>query len=103
MKKETTIILILLFAAIIYYLYHLITRKCSNCGKFGSLKTLKKELISEKATKIKETIKTKNNKGEVIKSREVMVPATTKTFKIYYECKNCKNVETKIDTVTSKN
>lgn len=103
MKKETTIILILLFAAFIYYLYHLYTRKCSNCGKFGSLKTLKKELISEKGTKIKETIKTKNNKGEVIKSREVMVPATTKTFKIYYECKNCKNIETKIDSVTSKN
>jgi hypothetical protein len=86
-----------------YLVYYLLDRKCNFCGKFGVLKKIDKELIGQKASKIKETINTKDSKGRIIRSREVMVPATTKTFRIYYECKNCKKQETRLQTDTYKN
>ncbi len=82
--------IIVIVCIIGYLLNYLFDRKCSFCGKFGALRKTNKELLSEKASKLKETIKTKDSKGNVIRSREVMVPATTKTYRIYYECKNCK-------------
>lgn len=86
-----------------YLVYYLLDRKCNFCGKFGVLQKTDKELISQKASKIKETINTKDSKGKIIRSREIMVPATTKTYRIYYECKNCKKKETRIKTETFKN
>lgn len=94
---------LLILAILVYITYYLYSRKCSECRKFGALKKTHKELMHEKQSKVKETIKTKDSKGNVIRSREVMVPATTKTYRIHYECKFCKNKESKIDSVTSKN
>jgi hypothetical protein len=95
--------LVIIGSIIGYILYYLYDRKCSFCGKFGVLKKIDKELIGQKASKIKETINTKDSKGRIIRSREVMIPATTKTFRIYYECKNCKKQETRLETNTYKN
>ncbi len=101
---QKNILGVLLILAILGYItYYLYSRKCSECRKFGALKKTYKELMHEKQSKVKETIKTKDSKGNVIRSREVMVPATTKTYRIHYECKFCKNKESKIDSVTSKN
>jgi|688.fasta_scaffold2025354_1 hypothetical protein len=101
---QKNIIGILVILAIVgYIIYYLFSRRCSECSKFGTLRKTHKELISEKQSKVKETIKTKDSKGNVIRTREVMVPATTKTYKVHFECKFCHSKETKLDTVTSKN
>ena len=100
---QNWIAVIIIIAVIGYILYFLFDRKCSFCGKFGTLRKVKRELVSQKESKIKETISTKDRNGKVIRTREVMVPATTKTFRIYYECKNCKKQETRLETDTYKN
>jgi hypothetical protein len=97
------IAVIIIIALIAYVLYFLFDKKCSFCGKIGALRIVKRELINQKESKIKETIRTKDKNGKVIRTREVMVPATTKTFRIYYECKNCKKQETRLKTDTYKN
>jgi len=94
---------LLILAILGYIANYLYKRKCSECKKFGALKKTHRELMHEKHSKVKETIKTKDSKGNVVKSREVMVPATTKTYRVHYECRFCKNKESKIDSVTSKN
>lgn len=94
------LILLVIIGCIVYYLY---SRKCPECGKLGKLKKTHRVLISEKQSKIKETIKTKDSKGNVIRSREVMVPATTSTYTVHYECKSCGCKATKLKTETVKN
>ena len=96
------ILALLVLSLLIYLIYFAFSRKCSNCKKYGSLRIKNKELIESQNTTVKETVKTRNKKGEVIRSREVFVPAVKKTYRVYLECNKCKNIETKLETITSK-
>lgn len=93
-------ILIIVFG---YLLYWTFTRKCSNCGKFGSLRKNGSELIDSRPTKVKEVLKQYNNKNEVISKREVLVNATIKKYRDFYICKKCNQTTTKISSITVKN
>lgn len=97
------IIGVLLVAGLIYYINNLFENKCSSCKKFGALKETGREIISEKQSKVKETVSTRDSKGKVIRTREILVPATTTTYKVFYQCKNCSSREYKVKSKTTKN
>ena len=80
------VFLILVVLIIIFYRYE---KKCSNCKKWNAMKEYQRDLIGEKASKIKKTLKTKDRNGNVIKTTEVYVPATIYYYDIHRKCKYC--------------
>lgn len=98
-KNYLYILISIVFLIILYYRFK---RRCPKCGKWGVMKVIDKELIEEKATSIKKILKeeTKNAKGEVTKTvnREVVVPGTKRTYKVYRKCKKCGEIVVHLET-----
>ena len=71
----------ILFAICLYIVYKILSyrhrRKCDHCGKWAAMKKTGTYCVDKKAKKIKEELKTRDGKGNVIRSREVLVDATT--------------------------
>lgn len=97
----------ILFAICLYIIYKILSyrhrRKCDHCGKWAAMKKTGTYCVDKKAKKIKEELKTRDGKGNVIRSREVLVDATTYFYETHRKCKYCgfedvlKSSETKKD------
>ncbi len=68
----------------ISYLYY---TKCKKCGKLGTMKIFKKEVVDEKSSRIKKTLH--HNSGGQKQSEQVLVPATMYTYHWHRRCKEC--------------
>ncbi|MDE5611537.1 MAG: hypothetical protein K2I90_05915 [Odoribacter sp.] len=71
---------------IICYRY---STRCDKCKKWGAMKTISKELVSERASSITKKLEKKNRQGEVIGTQEVVVPATVYTYHVHRCCSKC--------------
>ena len=83
----------ILFAICLYIIYKILSyrhrRKCDHCGKWAAMKKTGTYCVDKKAKKIKEELKTRDGKGNVIRSREVLVDATTYFYETHRKCKYC--------------
>ena len=59
--------------------------------------------VDKKAKKIKEELKTRDGKGNVIRSREVLVDATTYFYETHRKCKYCGFEDVLKSSETKKN
>ena len=61
------------------------------------------DCVDKKAKKIKEELKTRDGKGNVIRSREVLVDATTYFYETHRKCKYCGFEDVLKSSETKKN
>jgi hypothetical protein len=67
------------------------------------MKTVNKECVDRMQSSVTETRNMKNSKGEIIRTWEVDVPATTYTYHRHRKCKYCGYRDYVTETKTSKN
>ena len=109
-KKESDskrIAYFILFAICLYIIYKILSyrhrRKCDHCGKWAAMKKTGTYCVDKKAKKIKEELKTRDGKGNVIRSREVLVDATTYFYETHRKCKYCGFEDVLKSSETKKN
>ena len=97
----------ILFAICLYIVYKILSyrhrRKCDHCGKWAAMKKTGTYCVDKKAKKIKEELKTRDRKGNVIRSREVLVDATTYFYETHRKCKYCGFEDVLKSSETKKN
>ena len=97
----------ILFAICLYIIYKILSyrhrRKCDHCGKWAAMKKTGTYCVDKKAKKIKEELKTRDGKGNVIRSREVLVDATTYFYETHRKCKYCGFEDVLKSSETKKN
>ena len=97
----------ILFAICLYIVYKILSyrhrRKCDHCGKWAAMKKTGTYCVDKKAKKIKEELKTRDGKGNVIRSREVLVDATTYFYETHRKCKYCGFEDVLKSSETKKN
>ena len=97
----------ILFAICLYIIYKILyyrhRRKCDHCGKWAAMKKTGTYCVDKKAKKIKEELKTRDGKGNVIRSREVLVDATTYFYETHRKCKYCGFEDVLKSSETKKN
>mgnify|MGYP000508779767 CR=1 FL=1 len=93
----------IIFGIIIFLLFRSFKNRCHFCGKWSALTVIKKERLNQYDSHIVKEVREKNKKGETIRTKEVVVPATKYEYKIYERCKYCQEVSTYITTETVEN
>ena len=97
----------ILFAICLYIIYKILSyrhrRKCDHCGKWAAMKKTGTYCVDKKAKKIKEELKTRDGKGNVIRRREVLVDATTYFYETHRKCKYCGFEDVLKSSETKKN
>lgn len=66
--------------------------RCRECLRWNALVRVSKEETDRKETTITKTFKTKNSKGEVVKTTETPVPATKYFYLVTKKCKYCGDI-----------
>lgn len=84
-----TLLATLLVASVNIYFY---SRQCKSCKKWDALRVISKEIIDEKPSHKAKTLRERNGKGEVIATKEVIVPSTIYTYLIHKKCRFCERV-----------
>ena len=110
-RKAKEIADFILFAipfSICFYIIHKILsyrrrRKCKHCGRWNAMRETGTYCVDKKAKKIKEELKTRDGKGNVIRSREVLVDATTYFYETHRKCKYCGFEDVLKSSETKKN
>ena len=82
----SAILICVIFIMITSYRYK---RRCDNCKKWNAMRIFNRECIDQKQSTLVEKRSMKNRKGEVIRSWEVDIPATTYYYRIHRKCKHC--------------
>ena len=97
----------ILFAICLYIVYKILSyrhrRKCDHCGKWAAMKKTGTYCVDKKAKKIKEELTTRDGIGNVIRSREVLVDATTYFYETHRKCKYCGFEDVLKSSETKKN
>ena len=95
------------FAIGVYIIYRIIAyryrRKCRHCGRWNAMRITEERCVDQKESRIKETLKKRDNKGNVISTREVYVPATTYFYETHRKCKYCSSEDILKSSKTKKN
>jgi hypothetical protein len=78
-------------------------RRCDNCKKWNAMRIFNRECVDQKQSTIVEKRSMKNRKGEVIRSWEVDIPATTYYYRIHRKCKHCGYKDYLSTSITVKN
>jgi hypothetical protein len=106
-RKATQIAYFILFAICFYIVYKILSyrrrRKCKHCGRWNAMRETGTYCVDKKAKKIKEELKTRDGKGNVIRSREVLVDATTYFYETHRKCKYCGFEDVLKSSETKKN
>ena len=95
------------FAIGVYIIYRIIAyryrRKCRHCGRWNAMRITEERCVDQKESRIKETLKKRDDKGNVISTREVYVPATTYFYETHRKCKYCSSEDILKSSKTKKN
>ena len=95
------------FAIGVYIIYRIIAyryrRKCRHCGRWNAMRITEERCVDQKESRIKETLKKRDGKGNVISTREVYVPATTYFYETHRKCKYCSSEDILKSSKTKKN
>ena len=95
------------FAIGVYIIYRIIAyryrRKCRHCGRWNAMRITEERCVDQKESRIKETLKKRDDKGNVISTREVYVPATTYFYETHRKCKYCGSEDILKSSKTKKN
>ena len=95
------------FAIGVYIIYRRIAyryrRKCRHCGRWNAMRITEERCVDQKESRIKETLKKRDGKGNVISTREVYVPATTYFYETHRKCKYCSSEDILKSSKTKKN
>lgn len=106
-REAERIAYFILFAIGFYIVYKILSyrrrRKCNHCGKWAAMKEIGTYCVDKRAKKIKEELKTRDGKGNVIRSREVLVDATTYFYETHRKCKYCGFEDVLKSSETKKN
>ena len=90
-----------------YIIYRIIAyryrRKCRHCGRWNAMRITEERCVDQKESRIKETLKKRDDKGNVISTREVYVPATTYFYETHRKCKYCSSEDILKSSKTKKN
>ena len=106
-EDKKSIFHFIFFVIGVYIIYKIIAyryrRKCGHCGRWNAMKETGTYCVDKKAKKIKEELKTRDGKGNVIRSREVLVDATTYFYETHRKCKYCGFEDVLKSSETKKN
>ena len=95
------------FAIGVYIIYRIIAyryrRKCRHCGRWNAMRITEERCVDQKESRIKETLTKRDDKGNVISTREVYVPATTYFYETHRKCKYCSSEDILKSSKTKKN
>lgn len=106
-EDKKSIFHFIFFVIGVYIIYKIIAyryrRKCGHCGRWNAMKETGTYCVDKKAKKIKEELKTRDGKGNVIRSKEVLVDATTYFYETHRKCKYCGFEDVLKSSETKKN
>ena len=107
-ERDSKRIAYFILFSICFYIIHKILsyrrrRKCKHCGRWNAMRETGTYCVDKKAKKIKEELKTRDGKGNVIRSREVLVDATTYFYETHRKCKYCGFEDVLKSSETKKN
>ena len=88
---------------VIWVLNRMHNKKCKACKSWNAMNETDRVVVDKKKSTVTKTLKTKNAKGEVIKTREQAVPATITTTEIHRQCSKCGHEDIKKETKKTEN
>lgn len=87
----------------LYIVYRRYKRKCKECGRWYAMKITDEEVVDRVSASVKKTIKEKNGQGEIIKTKEIYIPATKTKYLVTETCKYCGHEKRYYNSETKEN
>lgn len=97
------LIYIAIVAITLYIVYRRYKGRCKDCGRWYAMKITDEEVVDRVSASVKKTIKEKNGQGEIIKTKEVYIPATKTKYLVTETCKYCGHGKSYYTSETKEN